>query len=491
MVVSGVGGKKYLIFLFVLLVILVLAAKPALAAGEVSLSISAKSLTIYTGEIGSADISVRNNQASQDTFSISACCPYYGIIPDIEKYSLILGPNSNTTFKIYFSIPECAEETSTSFTITVKSLTNGDVEDSKSIMVSTIRRYGVCISDLKLDKYVVKPGENVIIGVSLSNPSESLSLPVSLQTNVIKDGEIVKRFDDKIETIEGKKTVTIEHIFSVEKYEKPGFYVVETTMKDRFGVPVTSKRAQFNVATLNASEDQSYLLIDKNIRYGLLAQTVEINVKNDGNVPIGNFYVTESIPIFMKIFFFPKTEPSLEEAKENRVVYSWLIPSLAPGENRVVSYDVSTWNAMLIIIIMSVVVAYAFKSIFAVSLVKRHGHRGPLTKEREVTVMLEVRNRTRNVIRDVIVRDFVPAVATVVEKFDTLRPTLRKVAGGTEILWTLPVLGPEDERVITYRIRPVLDITGTLKLPKAYARFVDNQKEVKKILSKSVFIKAG
>jgi hypothetical protein len=193
----------------------------------------------------------------------------------------------------------------------------------------------------------------------------------------------------------------------------------------------------------------------------------------------------------MKIFFFPKTEPDLQETKENRIVYSWFISSLAPGEVRIVSYDVSTWNAVLIIIILLVVVAYTFKYVFAVSLVKRHSHRGPLTKDREITVMLEVRNRTRNVIRDVTVRDFVPAIATVIEKFDTLRPTLRKVAGGTEIVWTVPVLGPEDERVITYRIRPVVDITGTLKLPKAYARFIDNQKEVKKILSKSVFIKAG
>jgi hypothetical protein len=105
--------------------------------------------------------------------------------------------------------------------------------------------------------------------------------------------------------------------------------------------------------------------------------------------------------------------------------------------------------------------------------------------------MLEIRNRTRNEIRDVLVRDFVPAVAMVVERFDTLRPMLRKVAGGTEVVWKIDSLGPGDERVLTYRIKPVVDIVGVLKLPKAYVRFLDRKKEVKRFLSKGVYIKAG
>lgn len=474
------------------IVSLLLLSAPSFAADEIGLSVSRKSLTVYTGESGSIDITVSNNQNSLDMLSVSIFPQYvYGIIPALEKYSLVLDPKTNTTFKVYFSIPECAEESSTSFTITVRSLIGTNLEQSQSVILNTIRKYGVCISDLKLDRYITNPGENVSIEVYLSNPSETLSLPVNLQTNVIRDNEIVKRFDDFIEGVEGKTTKAVGHTFLVEKYERPGSYAVETIMKDQYGTPVSSKKTYFRVATINASENPSYLLINKTIKYGLLAQTIEISVKNDGNVPVENLYLYESIPVFMKIFFFPKKEPSLEETKENRIVYSWLIPTLSPGEIRTIAYEVSTWNAVLIFIVVILTVIYVFNYVFTVSLVKTHRYYGPITKEREITVMLEVRNRTRNEIRDVVVRDFVPGVAAVVERFDTLRPMLRKIAGGTEIVWRLDSLAPGDERVLTYRIKPVVDIIGTLKLPKAYIRFLDKKKEVKRVLSKGVYIKAG
>jgi len=483
---------KWKIYLIFFLISLLLLSTSSFAAGEIELSVSAKSLTIYTGESGSIDIKIKNNQATQDMFSISIFPQYiYGIIPDLEKYSLNLNSNAEATFKVNFDIPECAEETSTSFIITARSLTNANVQDSKTIILYTIRKYGICISDLKIDKYIVNPGENVSIEIYLSNPLGILSAPVRVQTNVILNNEIVKRFDDSIEAIKGKTSKVLQHTFFVEKYEKPGLYMIESVLKDQFSVPVSSKETEFRVATVDASENPNYLSINKMIKYGLFAQTMEINVKNEGNVPIGNFYVSEGIPIFMKIFFFPKKEPNLEEAKENRVVYSWLISSLAPGETYKISYDISTWNAVLIVIVLIITVVYVFNYVFTISVVKRHAHFGPITKEREITVMLEIRNRTRNEIRDVLVRDFVPAVAMVVERFDTLRPMLRKAAGGTEVVWKIDSLGPGDERVLTYRIKPVVDIVGVLKLPKAYVRFLDRKKEVKRFLSKGVYIKAG
>lgn len=482
-------GKNCIIFLIVLLIFL---AKPSLAAGEVELSLSVKSLTIYSGDSGSAEITVKNNQASQDIFSVSIFPQYlYGIVPTLEKYSLTLGSGVSTTFKVYFSVAECAEETSTSFTLTVNSLKNTNVEESKTIILNPIRKYSVCISDLKLDKYLVKPGESVQIDVTLTNPSASLSLPVSLQTNVIKDNQIVKRFDDFIETIEGDSTKTVSHSFAIGKYEKPGFYTIETIMKDQYGVEVSSKETQFSVATVNASENPDYLLIDKVTKSGIFVQTIEISVKNDGNVPTGSFYVSESVPIFMKLFFFPARAPDTEEMGGSVVVYSWLVSSLAPGESYKIDYDINTWNAVLIIIILIITVVYVFNQVFTVSIVKKHGHVGSLTKEREITVMLEARNRARNEIRDVIVRDFVPAVATVIERFDTLRPMLRKTTGGTEVIWRFDSLGSGDERILTYRIRPVVDIVGTLRLPKAYIRFMNRKKETKRVLSKSVYVKAG
>lgn len=476
-----------IIFLFAFLIL------PELSlAQDVKLSISASSLTVYTNETTSVDINVTNSQGFQDRFSISVFPQYYyGITATLENYSLVIDPAKSSSLKLYFNIPECSEETSTAFTVTVNSLKDADVKDSKTVVLNTIRQYPVCISDLGLDKYILNPGESVTITTSLKNPASSLSPPLSLQTSVMKNGEIVKRFDDNIETIEGKTTKDIENIFMVGKYESPGSYFIETVLKDQSGTAVSTKKAEFKVATVNASENLNYMIVSKAIKYGVIAQTVEINVRNDGNVPTTSFRISESIPVFMKIFFFPKVEPAFEETKGNRVVYSWAVPSLEPGETYQISYDISTWNAILIALILIAIVAYMFSYVFSVSIIKKHRYTGPITKDKEITVLLEVRNRSRNEIRDVLVRDYAPAVVSVVEKFDTLRPMLRKVAGGTELVWKIDVLRPMDERILTYRIKPVIDIAGTLKLPKSYVRYTDGKKEVRKVLSKGIYIKAA
>ncbi|MEM5879130.1 MAG: hypothetical protein QXU74_01395 [Candidatus Aenigmatarchaeota archaeon] len=479
--------------LLILSLMVLLVFNGALAAGEVSLSLSTKILTAYTGESASAEITVKNNQAFRDTFSLSVFPPYrYGIVVNLEKYSLTLNPGESKTLKIYFEIPECAEETSASFSITVMSTKNSEVSDSKNLILETIRKHGVCIYEARLNKQIFEQlGECLQVEIVLKNPSQSISQPFSLQTNILFDKESVARFDHNIEAMEGKSTKTIWHAFLIDKYKKPGTYTVEVLLKDKYGGVVSQKKLNFKILTINATEKLNYLPISKSVKYGLFVQTIEINVSNEGNVPTGSFYVSESIPIFMKPFFFPKKEPVTEETKENRVIYSWLVPSLSPGNVYTITYEISTWNAVLIAIVLIVIIIYAFVNIFNISIEKKHKVTGPITKDREITVMVEVKNRSRHEIKDVIVRDFVPGIATVVEKFDTLRPSLRKIANGTELVWKINSLVPGDERVLTYRIRPIIDVVGTLKLPKAYLKFMDKKKEIKKILSKSTYIKTG
>ena len=69
---------------------------------------------------------------------------------------------------------------------------------------------------------------------------------------------------------------------------------------------------------------------------------------------------------------------------------------------------------------------------------------------------------------NLVVRDFVPAIATVVKKFDTLAPKIKRKAMGTELTWRIKQLKPKEERILTYRIKPVIEFIGKLKLPKAY-----------------------
>ncbi|HKZ45355.1 MAG TPA: hypothetical protein VJ343_01495, partial [archaeon] len=91
----------------------------------------------------------------------------------------------------------------------------------------------------------------------------------------------------------------------------------------------------------------------------------------------------------------------------------------------------------------------------------------------------------------VIIRDFVPSIARVVDRFDTVKPVVRRTGTGTEVLWKFDSLKPREERVLTYWIVPSVDVPGTLKLSKAYMKFVDRKRVKKVSASKSILLKSG
>jgi hypothetical protein len=456
------------------------------ATEDISLTLSANDIMIYSGESKPVDVTIQNNQNYGDRFSINIFylqAPGITIVP--EKYSIDVGANSNSTFRIYLYASECVEEMRTLVTITLKSLTHENVQDSKVISLNTIRNFTVCIYESKLDKYVINPGETIKISTKLKNPTGVYSMPIILETKIMKEGKTIEKFEDRIETVPSNSLQQTDHYYTFDKYSAAGFYSVEVTLKDTSGVFLEKKKIDFRIAQLPEK-----VVKEETVTWGLFTQTVTIKVRNDGNVNSSGFYLTATIPIFMKPFFFPKVRPTSEDRVENTIIYSWYIEGLAPAEEREIKYEVSTSNSLLIALAIIGFAIYSFNYVFRISIVKKHKYVGPLTKEKEITISLEVRNRTKHEIKDILIRDFVPSIATVVEKFDTLRPTLRKVAGGTELIWRLDYLKPLEERVLTYKVRPSIDIIGTLKLPKALMRYSDKDKKIKKIISKSIKIKA-
>lgn len=470
----------FFIFAFLLL------SSVSFAANEATITVNKKDVTMYSGESVIVDVTVQNNQNSQDRFSISVFYlqnPGIAVIP--ERTSIDVGENSNSTFKLYFYASDCVEELRTLVTLNVKSLLHGDVQDSKNLNLNTVRNFSVCIYETGIDKFIISPLETLKTSVKLKNPTAALSPPIVLETSILKDTQVIEKFEDRIETVPANSMKQIDHNYTFSKYTPAGSYYVKFTLKYTSDVVLESKKIDFRVTEL-----PSNVVKEENVKWGFFTQTMIIKVRNEGNTNSSGFYVTAEIPTFMRPFFFPKLKPTGEETIGNKIVFNWYIEGLAPAEERSIVYDVSTVNSLLIIIALIAFVMYSFKYIFRISIVKKHRYTGPITKDKEIVISLEVKNRTRHEINDVLIRDFVPSIVTVVEKFDTLRPTLRKVSGGTEIAWKLNSLGPLEDRVLTYRVRPTLDIVGILKLPKALIRYTDKEKKMKKVISKSIRIKA-
>ena len=458
----------------------------SLAADGVNISVEKKDIMMYSNDETAVEVLVQNNQIFKDRFIVSI---FYIQSPGItiisDKNSIDVNPSAVSNFKVNFYSSACVQELRTLVTVTVKSATHEDVEDSKVITLNTIRNSTVCIYDAKMDKYVVKPQETFKITATLKNPTDIYSMPVFVETKIMKENSVIQSFEDRIETVPAGSIEQIEHSYNFSKYTSAGFYRIEILLKDSSGNTIDTKKIDFRTSELPEN-----VVKHEEVSWGLFTQTVAIKVRNEGNVESSSFYLTATIPSFMSPFFSPKVTPSGQETVGTNIVYSWYMEGLKPGEENEIKYEVSTWNALIIILVLIGVVLYSFKYIYKISVVKKHRYSGPLTKDKEIVISLDVRNRTRHPIKDVFVRDFVPSIVTIVERFDTVKPMIRKVSGGSEIIWKFDTLAPLEDRVVSYRVKPKLDIVGSLRLPRASVSYSDKNKQLKKTISKNIRIRA-
>lgn len=469
-----------IVFLLILL--------PSVLASEIDLTLSTTNLVAYTGETQSIDITIQNNQDKQDTFLVSIWPPQLmGVTTSLEKYLITVDANSNQTAKIYFTASLEAEELIPTFNIKAKSVTNENITDDETLYLRIVRKTPVFIKDVRLEKYNIDPEETANIVINIINVANIQSGKYYLETALKKGKSFIKTWDDTIDSIGAKSTLEVTKSYKFGKYAEPGTYTVEVMLKDDTNKVVSLKSANFNI---NAIYKLPTEYTDKQRTYTFLFVTTTITVENGGNVATPEFYITESLPKFAKTLFVPDIEPTIENVTENRIIYSWYVPTLEPGQKITLTYRLDLWRIWLTIAVVATIVYFAYKLVYTPRIVKGHRHEGVITRGKEILILLNIKNKARHEIKDVEIKDFVPSIARIVEKFDTLKPTIKSVEGGTELKWKFDLLKPKEERVLTYRIKPVVEIIGTMNLPKAEMQYTDMKKLKRTLASKSVLIKS-
>ena len=229
----------------------------------------------------------------------------------------------------------------------------------------------------------------------------------------------------------------------------------------------------------------------KSSGYNILFSAVSIRVKNEGNINLPSFTVTESLPKFAQSLFDPDIEPITTDSSGNRVVYTWSVPELVLGEQYTIKYRIDIWRIWLTLGLIGVIGYGAYRWLSKPKIGKSVRHGGKITRGKEILVLLEVKNRALHEIKDVEIVDVVPQIARVVDRFDTLRPKVKRVSDGTELRWNIGSMKSGEERVVTYRIRPVVDVIGHLSLPEAQMVFLDRNKVKRMSVSKQALAKAG
>ena len=91
-------------------------------------------------------------------------------------------------------------------------------------------------------------------------------------------------------------------------------------------------------------------------------------------------------------------------------------------------------------------------------------------------------------ITNVVLKDEVSALFTLVKKFDTVEPAIKHQEDTTELVWSLPSIEPGDQRIIHYQLKPV--VKGHLMIPKAHMRYSTESGKKSKIESKGTYLAA-
>jgi hypothetical protein len=218
-----------------------------------------------------------------------------------------------------------------------------------------------------------------------------------------------------------------------------------------------------------------------------LYEDVLISIQNNGNIIERGIVNRQTVPNNDWISGLITAPESCTPQLDNKEC-TYVINSLMPGETAFITYRLEFWPiyaqyALVIIIIISVI-AFSFMRAASPKIVKRYVGKGT----GKHAVIIEIKNPFFRNMKNVIVRDWISPLAHVLqEEIDSTRPALRRRSdAGTELIWKLGDIKPNETRILTYKIKTL--VQGSLKMPRAYMRYHNERGKRYRALSKAMTV---
>lgn len=433
---------------------------------------------IYEDEAASFYLRIINNLGATDEFRIYTLDhPIWGIYSAPGEYSIsaTVGPKDDETITIFVE-PINAEPGIHEVNIRIRSKTTDRVISVPATV--TLRHPAgskeyvpTVIMDIDMEKDI-NPRDPIPIKVHLSNQNP-LNIP-DLRIQVTSDNEI---FEAIIVSpgIQPKERKTVEITVTLDPLTSPQPDILYFSLLR--GNETITGPVRKNIEIIKYSG----IVPDLEPKISFLKTDNAITFKNDGNIKYkGNVKVGTT---FLKNMF-TSVEPKAKTIKEEGVRYlSWDV-SLEPGQGYPVRVVINYRPLLLMTILLGIVIAlyYKYRSplIIQKSVVDVQKNEGGITG---VKIILNIINRGSKHVRNVELTDKVPDLVDIEQgvSLGSLQPTkiLRHENRGIMMKWNIHELEPEEERVITYRVKAKLSILGEFMLPPMLAKFEYEGRHIK------------
>src|SRR3989344_5125569 len=338
------------------------------------------------------------------------------------------------------------------FVLFAVSVTTGE-KKQQDLYVSISKGEGIGIDSVRITGDLYPTGQ-ISIKTNLMNygyvtvPNSELETVVLGQKgNVFVNTVKIERLDPGIKQI--------DQDFKVPETTPAGDYTVITTLK--YGDKITTWNRELTII------EKAIIVKEESVIPNLLGYEKRITVRNAGNI-LGQTEIVESLPRQDSAFFTSKPEP-----QGSGDIYRWSA-DLLPGSAYTVVYTVDYLPLVMIVIVLVAFIWYVFYKLRTMRVMKSVLQKIMVKEGEEFTIAVTVKNSSGKNISDVTVKDTVPPIFKIVDT-PGLAPLKRKTSIQTQLVWRLKDVKKGEERIFSYKIIPIMEVHGHLKLPNATVKF--------------------
>lgn len=438
--------KSYLLLVFLLLI------TPAFAF---TVTTPDETIVVPIGTTRQIDISISSNTADDVTLALLDSKPWISQStsmmkfdgPDVKTLSLYVTPFMDTQPSVY------------KITLQAESLKTGE-EQKKGIFINVNKIETIVIDKVEINGSFTPTGQVTIIA-SIKNYKPRTVEDIKLSSSVNAPSSKLIEFEQNIDSIDAGETKNVTYSFTLPKQAEPGLYSFD--MRATAANETSEKIRTFTVIS------QAKFTQDSGKQPLIFGFRKTITVTNIGNTP-DDALVSEYLSPFEAAFY------SGEQPVSTKSQFTWLLKDIKPGESRTIQYRIDYSPLFLFVLVVAIVAWLFFFKVRTVRMKKFILEKKFIEEGEEFTVGVEIMNSTGKKIENATIKDFVPSVFDMKEG-EGPKPTKKKTAAGTELVWKIKDLHKNEERILSYKILPVFGVHGTIRLPQASASFSKGKKE--------------